>query len=385
MILHRRLPHYLDQPLSQQLSALYFFIALQDFAQAMVMLFEPVYLHHLGYSIGHIGLFYALVYAVYIFLIPLGGLLVNRFGPSRSIAVSTIFLVGYYLALVSIPHFSALFVLAPILFALQKTLYWPGFHTDFIRASRTGERGREFSGLYAISMAMFVIGPVIGGLLVTWFGYTTLFMSGATIIFFASLPLLFVPVKPLVQKLRYRQLFSMPWSKKHRRTTLSYIGFGESLLQMYIWPIFLAAAFMTSARIGLILTLSTLVTALVTLMIGKSFDRGHWRKSLFGSAGLAFVNWVVRPFISGPIAIFGSAIVGQISQNTIWVTASDVSYARALDENDDIGRPMILEQGLAYGKVLAGVALALLASVLPPFSATFILGAIFSLMYFLFR
>lgn len=385
MRLTDHLPHYFRQPLGRPLSALYFFIALQDFALAMMIIFEPVFLYRHGYSISRIAFFYAVVYLLYIVLIPLGGKFVGRFGPPRAIAISTLFLVGYYLTLMSIPQAPVLMWIAPIFFALQKSLFWPGFHTDFIRVSKAGDRGREFSGLYSLSTVMYIIGPVIGGLVITWFGYTTLFSLGAAIILTASLPLLFTPVPPIRETPSYRQLFTLPWNRWHRRTTVAYFGFGESLLHVYIWPVYLSISFATIERLGGLATLATLLTAVVTLSIGQFFDRGQWRFTLRSGAGLAFLAWFTRPWLTTVPTVFGSAVAGQISQNVTWVTSSDVAYDRALQEHNDIGRGILLEQGLSFGKALAALLLAGLALVWPPFTVTFILGAGFSLLYFLFR
>ncbi|MEK7631250.1 MAG: MFS transporter [Patescibacteria group bacterium] len=378
-------PHYLHKSLGRPLGALYIFVALQEFALAMMILFEPVFLYRQGYSVSRIAFFYVTVYLLYIVLIPFGGKFVGRFGPPRAIALSTLFLVGYYVTLMLTPNLPFMMWVAPIFFALQKTFYWPGFHTDFIRASKSGERGREFSGLYALSSIMYIIGPVIGGLVITSFGYTTLFTIGAVVIFIASLPLLFTPVPPIRETQSYRELFKLPWSHWHRRTTLSYFGFGESLLHVYIWPIYLSISFVTIERLGGLMTLATLFTAFVTLIIGKYFDRGKWRFTLRAGAGLALLTWLTRPWIHTVPAVFSSAVAGQLSQNISWVTSSDVAYERALQEKNDIGRSILLEQGLSFGKVLAGLLLAGLALVYPPFTVAFILGAGFTLFYFLFR
>lgn len=385
MHLTDHLPHYFRQPLGRPLSALYFFIAMQDFAMAMMILFEPVFLYRHGYSIPRIAIYYALVYFLYVLLIPLGGKFVGRFGPPRAIALSTVFLAGYYLALMSIPQTPPLFWLAPAFFALQKCLFWPGFHTDFIRVSKAGDRGREFSGLYSLTTVMYIIGPVTGGLIITWFGYSVLFTLGALIILAASIPLLYVPVPPIRETLTYRQLFLLPWSRLHRRTTMAYFGFGEALLHVYIWPIYLSISFATVERLGGLATLATLLTAVVTLGIGQFFDRGQWRATLRTGAGLSFLTWLTRPWLTTVPTVFTSAVSGQISENLSWVTASDVAYDRALKENNDIGRSILLEQGLSIGKVLAALLLALLAAFWPPFTVTFILGAAFSLLYFVFR
>lgn len=136
-------PFYFRKHFSQQLGELYLSVAILDFALAAVILFEPVYLYQLGYSISHIMLYYVIVYSLYYFTAPLGGIFVARKGPERSIALSTFMLVGYYGSLLLLPNAEVMFWIAPIFLMLQKTFYWPAYHTDFIQSSDQGERGKE--------------------------------------------------------------------------------------------------------------------------------------------------------------------------------------------------------------------------------------------------
>ena len=67
----------------------------------------------------------AVVYAVYILMIPFGGKFASNFGYRHSIALSVPFQIFYWLALLaSIGHPMAAFLAAPIL-ALQKSFYCP--------------------------------------------------------------------------------------------------------------------------------------------------------------------------------------------------------------------------------------------------------------------
>ncbi len=183
-------PHYFKHRLNTQLRELYLTAAMMDFASSAITLFEPIYLWTLGYRIPEIMTFYLIVYAAYFWLVPLGGKFVARFGPERSIMVSTGWLVVYFAALISIAGHPSLLYLAPVLFALQKTFYWPAYHFDFIRWSEKQERASEFSGLWTVTTMMYVLGPIIGGVIVKYFGFNALFIGAAAVLVFSSLALL---------------------------------------------------------------------------------------------------------------------------------------------------------------------------------------------------
>ena len=99
---HLPVPSFFPHHISRELKELFWSRAIMDFAVAAVALFEPIYLYTLGYSLQVILLFYIEVYIVYFILLPVGAKFANRFGYEHSMTLSTIFLVGYYLALYAI-------------------------------------------------------------------------------------------------------------------------------------------------------------------------------------------------------------------------------------------------------------------------------------------
>src|SRR5690349_2126419 len=253
-------PHYFQKHLSQQLEELYLSVAILDFALAAVVLFEPIYLYNLGYSISHILMYYIMVYGVYYFLVPLGGKFVAHQGPERSIALSTVFLVGYYIALSQVQYHSIMFWVTPLFFSLQKMFYWPAYHTDFIVTSNQGQRGKEFSGLWSLSTLMYILGPIIGGLLIAVFGYNVLFIFVIMTIILSSIPLFFTRVHAPEEHFSYWESFRWPFTRKHIRSTLGYLALGEELILMVIWPIFIFLTYKEAyASIGGAVALATLL------------------------------------------------------------------------------------------------------------------------------
>ena len=172
---HLSQPHYFNRKLSKRLEELYFSVAILDFALAAVVLLEPIYLWQHGYGVTAIMLYYLVVYGLYFFLAPLGGKLVAEHGPERSIASSTVMLTGYYVSLLLLPMNPIWFWIAPVFFALQKMLYWPAYHADFVDNSDGGECGKEYSALWSLTTVVYVLGPLAGGVIVSLFGFSMLF------------------------------------------------------------------------------------------------------------------------------------------------------------------------------------------------------------------
>lgn len=377
-------PSYFHKRLNRRLSGLYLAVTMLDFALAMVVLFEPVYLYHLGYSIQHILMYYVVVYGVYYFIVPLGGKFVALFGPARSMAVSSIMLIGYYTSLLFVAVQPAFFWIAPLFFALQKTLYWPAYHTDFILSSDQNERGKEFSGLWSLSTVVYIIGPVLGGLIIQHSGFPVLFGLVMVLILLSNLPLFMSPMTYHGELMSYWKMLTQPFRNFHLRSTLAYFALGEELVMLTVWPVFIALTFVSYETMGGAIAVATLITALVTLYIGRLIDNHKPVRTLRYGALATVLVWFMRPFLHTIGQVFTSDTLGRIAKNTTFVTLTTASYGKALRENQVIERSVLFEQGFALGKGFIAAAIVVLAYFISPFTAAFFAAAAVSLLYLVF-
>ncbi len=377
-------PSYLHKRLNRRLGGLYLAVTMLDFALAMVVLFEPVYLYKLGYSIQHILMYYIVVYGVYYFIVPLGGKFVARFGPARSMALSSIMLIGYYLSLLMVATIPAFFWIAPLCFALQKMLYWPAYHMDFILNSDQGERGKEFSGLWSLSTIVYIIGPILGGMVIQQSGFTVLFGLVITLIMLSNVPLFIAPMSYHGTLRSYWQMLIQPFTRYHIRSTLSYLALGEELVMLTVWPIFIALTFVSYEKMGGAIAAATFITALVTLYIGKLIDKRQPVRTMRIGAIVTIVTWMLRPFLKTIGLIFVSETFGRIAKNTTFVTLTTASYSKALREQQVIERSVLFEQGFAIGKTFIAAVIIVISAYVSPFTASFIVAGAVSSLYLIF-
>lgn len=377
-------PHYFQKHFSRQLEELYVSVAVLDFALAAVMLFEPVYLYQLGYSLTQIVLFYLLVYVPYFFLAPLGGKFVARYGPERSIAISTIMYVGYYGGLILLKANPWLFWIAPIFFSLQKMFYWPAYHTDFILTSDQGERGKEFSGLWSLSTLMNILGPVAGGVVIATFGFPALFQAVILLIILSNVPLFVQPIKHVATSFSYWPSLKLPFTKQHIKTTIAYIGLGEEFVMQFIWPVFIILVVKNYVSLGGLIALATLLTAVATLSIGKMIDKNQPRRALAWGTAVTAVVWLFRPWLRLASSVFLSDTAGRIARNTTFVTMTSIGYERSLQQKKVIERSVFYEQGFAIGKSLMAALIIILSASFPTLTVSFLLASALSLLYLLF-
>jgi MFS transporter, DHA1 family, multidrug resistance protein len=378
---HLHLPNYFATKVRREIEHLYASTAIASIALAIVVLFEPIFLYSvLGFSVSEVLLFFAVTYAIYTVLIVPGAKIASRFGYAHAIFFATPFYILYWIFLYGSQTTFQLIYLAPLMFAIQKALFWPAFHASLARFANGEQRGREFSLFYAIGHFCQIVGPLLGGFMSQWFGVQTVFIVAAVIYFFSFVPL-FLNREEFVPKI-YQ--FRSTWElyKTYPARFLGYLGFGEELLVLTIWPIFIFLAVKNYENTGLLVTVATLISTGVALYIGF-FTDGHSKRHLLRIGSIIYVlSWLARLPIVSPFGAFITDALSRTSKTLVFIPLSTLTYERA--ESTHI-MPYVVgfEQVLAIGKFLAAMIGVMVFAATGSFAALFIVAAIFSLLYLL--
>lgn len=381
MLSHLHFPHYFATKVRKEIEHLYVSTAIGNLAQAMITLFEPIFLYQaVGLSITQVLLFMAAVYAIYIVLIPLGGKIAAQYGYAHSIFFSIPFQILFWLSLIGAQYNDYFLYLAPVLFAIQKTLFWPAWHAILARYADNTQIAREFSFMYAIMSLMQILGPMIGGFLALFFGSSSIFIIGSLIYGCSAIPLMWTAEVFAPKVYRYKQTWEI--YKKYPARFLGYLGFGEELLVLTIWPIFIFLFVNNYEDLGSFVTLATLVGTGLALLVGVYTDKHSKRRVLRLGNIHYLLSWLVRIPVT---TIFGAFLVDGFSRaakGMVFIPMTAITYERA--ETEEI-MPYVIgfEQALSLGKFLAATLGAIVFALTGSFIALFALAAIFTLLYFL--
>ncbi len=379
MLLNFHLPHYFHKDVRKEMGELYASSAISNFALAVITIFEPIFLYNvLHFSVPKVLLFMALVYGFYIVLIPLGGKFASIYGYRHCIAISVPFQIFYWLALLaSIGHGNAAFLAAPV-FALQKSFYWPGFHSVIARYAQTEQVGREFGAAYAIISLAQIGGPLLGGILSQYFGMPAAFLAAAIIYCISAVPVLLAPEIFVPKVYKYRDTWQL--YKDFPKKFLGYAGFGEELLFLTAWPIFIFIIVKDYKDTGLLAATASFVAAIIALFLGKITDTYTKRVLIKIGAFFSAVFWLARIFATNFITTFSADSLSKVARETFFIPLSTLTYLRA-EATHIVPYAVFFEQSLAVGKLLAALLGALLFSLTGSFMVLFILAAVFSLFY----
>jgi len=356
-------------------------VGILDFAVASISLFEPIYLTTLGLTLPHVLLFYALVYLLYFFLLPLGARLSGRWGFHHAILYSSPFLIAYYLLLLAAKGDAWFLLLAAPVYALQKTLYWPSFHQELAKFGHDEERGREISNLASVSFLGAILGPVFGGVMISAAGFAPLFSVVGVLILASNIPLMSLPDRRTRDGFGYLPALKRVFEPERRRDALSRFGYGEELIGLVVWPVFIFTALKGYAETGLLVSASLLVTMISILYIGRLADLQSRHALLRSGTFFTAAAWVARMFVASPLGVLGADVFHRVSRALLGIPYISITYADA-KKRGLLESVIFFEMALALGK--AGAALlgaAVLWLVPGGFAAVFALAAAFTLLY----
>lgn len=377
-----QLPHYFATKIKKEIGQLYGAVAIGNFAQAIITLFEPIFLYYVvGLTIPQVLLFFAAVYGLYILIIPFGGKAAARFGYYHAIFFSIPFQIAYWFLLFGSEAKVILLVPTALALALQKSFYWPALHSIMAQYAEKQQRSREFSIMYAISNIMQIAGPLLGGVVSALFGIEWLFIIASVIYMASAIPLFWT--KEVFEFVPYH--FHQTWDlyKRYPIRFLSYFGFGEELLVMTIWPIFIFLIMTNYQNTGALVTVATLVATGLALYIGIFADK-HGKKSLLKAGNLMYVlTWLARLPVVTPFATFITDALSRTSKTLVFIPVSAITYERADEEPEVLPYAVGFEQVLSAGKLIAALVAMVVFAATGSFVALFIVGAVFSLFYFL--
>ncbi len=386
--------NFLPYRMSRQTKELFVSNIIINLALAMVQLFEPIYLYKLGYPIYQIALFYLVIYVLYFFALPLGAKFANKYGYENGMFLGSVLYIPFYLSLFLITKFSFMFYVAIIFYVIQKMFYWPAYHGNFSHNSVNREEGREISSASISSSLMFIFGPIIGGVLIQYFGFAVLFIVASVLFLVSNVPMLLTKESFTERKFKYSFIFKDIFKKSNLKTLFSTIGYAEELVLLVFWPIFMMFIIESYEKIGILSGVSSFVMLVATLYIGKICDKRDKRIILRLSSFFYAFTWIAKIFARTLMPIFIFDTVAKtaksgtdVSMRAIVYESARENYRNKNNENDNsiMERCVNYEAGLVIGKIFACIVILIIAfltvSISQFFVYSFIFSAIMSLFY----
>lgn len=367
----------------KELVELYWFSLMYSFAASLILIFEPVFFYVEKFPLAWIAGYYAAHYILYLILLPWGAKITGRFGMERSLAISMPLFVVYFLTLAAIPTLPGLFYVSWILLSLFKTFYWPAYHAEISKFGDKGNLGTEISWLMAINSGIGVLGPLIGGLVVTMFGFPVLFVMAAGLALFAGFPLLKTKERFNPVKLKYNKPWQILNQDGQRMVRWGMAGWGADLVYLVFWPIMMFTVLGTAGTLGLISSINAMIMTVLSFFVGEASDRMSRRKILRFHLPFMAIGYLLGPLAGGALRVFLTDTLMKASYVGVQLPMWHRLYRRGR-RVDPLLYATVLEMLICIYKILIALTLVAVFSMTTPtigLGITFIIAAVMSLFF----
>ncbi len=311
---------------NRELDELYATVAIRSFALAMINIFVPIYLLELNYTLQDVFIFYTVLSATHaLFAIP-AARISSKFGFKHAIFFSTLFIVPFYVLLYSLEFLSLHPMFLATLSGISSSLFWVGYHSDFAKFSDKKYRGEEIGLANIISFIFNVAGPLVGGLMLVFFGFSFLFAFVSLLLVLSVVPLFLS--KDVHEPLNFsiRQIFSDQKAGEY----VAFIGLGiEGAVAFVIWPMFIFIFVLKNfAVLGFIVSLSLVFSLIATLLIARFSDINRKLVLKVGSVASA-ITWLPKIFVRDILQLFFIDSLYGAARSAVSIPLDAACYDRA--------------------------------------------------------
>jgi MFS family permease len=322
-----------------KLTVLYVVSTIRTFVASFINVFIPVILYKQFILMGYnqkISIFLAIGFLfLFTFVMALittsVSKVISKYGFKTGFITAFFFLVLFFI-FSTYTNSLLLTSITYIILGISQAFWWTTYHIYFIEIVHSHFIGRKISIMEMCSIAAGLVGPIIGGLILTLFGNSALFIFAILLIFIASSILLSskenVQVKPVT-------LFEvMTVWQKHKRDFVSFLGAsGVDTIYCCAWSLFLYLIINNYLKMGAIYTGIAVITFFILYFIGKIIDSSSKVKMEKFGSGIISISWIGKAiFQNAPLILIFDAIYKMFFNAFIAVPLVAIAYSNAARE-----------------------------------------------------
>ncbi len=296
----------------QELSQVYLAMAIRSFAVSLTSLFVPLYLYkELGYTLQETLLFFVFYALMFAISTPIAAKFCARYGMKHCVLLSVPFYVGYIILLQLLPVMKTPLILISALSGVSLALYWMGMNLMFQCVTDHKHRGEQVGKQMGVTILATMIGPVMGGAIIEYAGFTFLFVM-ATVFLLLGAGILFLSKdKHIPYHFSVRQLFN----KKHWGDSLYFVSKGTRVMaEGVVWPLMVFMILGSYVSLGLMGTVFSFVSVILVWVVGKYSDHKDKRVIVWWSTGFESLTWFLRALVNSVSSVFGISILAGVTE-----------------------------------------------------------------------
>ncbi len=357
----------------KEIKLFYLSFSIFQFANSIVQIFIPLYFFNKGFSLYSILMFFAVTQIGRLIFLPIAARLSSSYGAKRIMSASLILSIVYYVFLGKVESVSGIFYVSAFIFGSVQALEWLPFLVHLSKMSPNESKGKIYSKLNIYTTIANVLGPLLGGFIISLYGFHSVFYVVIALILPAIYFLLKTPEISKIRKIK----FSLISVRKIYPDMIANGGFNfQTYLGNTIWPIFIFVILPQYNTIGFIQTASLFMSLIALHSIGKLTDRTRRKKVLLLGSVLNSSASFLRIFANSFLSIFmlnSAAIFTGTLQGIPW----NVKLQEHMDREPRTEYVAIFEIGGASIAFL-GLLIFAIASIFLPFREVLLYGIIVS-------
>lgn len=360
--------------------------AARNTAVSFLAYFSAVYIYKLFENIGksskeslyYVLLFYLILHVVKIITFSLSEDLSRKIGFRSSIIFSLVPFIILTIFYIASPLNPYLIFFAAAFWGIHAGLYWWGYHGYFIKSGDAKHFGAGLGELDMIITLAAVVAPVVGAFVINQFGFNYVFML--------SLIFMFLAIVLLGSGKNLRQRHDVYFKDvvglllKHKSITLAYVSGGiESTFYLVGWALFLYFFFNGVLGLGLVVSVSLLLSAIFGMFIGSRIDKSGEHKIVAAGSPLFSVSWILRAFFSAPFMYVIADSFRFFSDKMVTLPLLKISYRKGVE--DYVAKSILFrELALGIGAIVALLLILIFVSLELDYIIQFTIVALVSLL-----
>jgi MFS family permease len=362
------------------LTEFYVMVALRSFAIAMIQIFIPIFIFSRRNSFSDLLVFLFFTFIAVFLFSPVAAKMLSKFGNAHTMLFSVPFLVSFFLIL----YFAdVLFIGLPIIgiiYGFSEAFFWMAFHDEFSTLSKTKKVGHEVGIYRSVTIISQVFGPILGALVIIFFGFNILFLIIIIFLLAGLIPLLFS--KDIKPKQHFNIKNSFRFIHKKFPLRLPFIGYGAMTLSTaWLWPLMVFLLVEAYFELGAFATVINVITVFGVLIIGFKADTISKVKLVKSGAILFSATLILRSFVRTSFQAFGMWILGALMWPLIDVPFEALAYAKSKHLNK-LEFFVEREHALFIGRmVILGVAAFFVSTPMFALSAAIFVSGLFTTLY----
>jgi len=356
---HQMTQHQIFRIRFTELNEIFAVMSLRSFVTSMIGMFVPIYMYTLGYSLADIFLLHVIMFSTEILFEYVAARTISSFGPKHAIALSMPFLVAHFWMLSTIHTYGWPIWSIAIMGGISLALYWEGYNYDFSRSKTKGGVTKDISRLHIILAVLGTIAPFIGGTIATKYGFSVLYTVILVLLMLVFIPLIWFREKHIKRKFELSKV-------KFANITSELVSYGgsgmEASVAITIWPLFVFAIVGTAQKVGLVTSISLILSIVVTYFVGVKVNNRN-RHSFVKFGGIVdSLIYILVMFVE----TFGQILSLNFARSLVGAVRSapfTSEYYLHADEGSRAEYIYIMETGVDFFRLLMFGALYLLTFV----------------------